>query len=289
MDIVQIPTLGGRDREVAQRGELEPGDLVIALGGDGTVLSALHAAAPHDAAVLGVACGSLAALTAVPGAISSTTRWNSLACGRLDAAPDFQRSRSIPRMGWTCGRSTTSWSPAAELDSWLSTSQSMTSSTCGSAGDGLIVATPLGSSAYSMAAGGPLVALGTPRCRVHATGDARRQRPAARRPNDREVWVEGPHPASPASNVESRVHTYPLEALEYRLSLDEFDKVTLVSFGQSLASDLKPCESGSSSATARASWHATIARRARPGGSEPEGDRAAVIDSVPSFQRQGTS
>jgi len=67
LDIVQIPAVGGLDREVARRGELEPGDLVVALGGDGTVLSALRAAAPHNAPVLGVACGSLGALTAVHG------------------------------------------------------------------------------------------------------------------------------------------------------------------------------------------------------------------------------
>src|SRR5204863_5454200 len=38
---------------------------VIALGGDGTTLAALRAAAPRDRPVLGVACGSLGALTAV--------------------------------------------------------------------------------------------------------------------------------------------------------------------------------------------------------------------------------
>src|SRR3954447_4610893 len=65
LDVVQLPAVGGAAREVALRGELEAGDLVVALGGDGTVLSALRAAAPHDAPVLGVACGSLGAMTAV--------------------------------------------------------------------------------------------------------------------------------------------------------------------------------------------------------------------------------
>ena len=65
LDIVQIPAIGGSDREVARRGALEPGDLVVALGGDGTVLAALRAAAHGNAPVLGVACGSLGALTAV--------------------------------------------------------------------------------------------------------------------------------------------------------------------------------------------------------------------------------
>src|SRR2546421_576867 len=65
MDVVQLAVAGSAEREIAPRGEVEPGDLVLALGGDGTVLSALRASAPVGAPVLGVACGSLGALTAV--------------------------------------------------------------------------------------------------------------------------------------------------------------------------------------------------------------------------------
>src|SRR5829696_8966861 len=60
-DVVQIAST---DRVVAPRGEAADCDLAIALGGDGTTLAALHAAAPVDRPVLGVACGSLGALTA---------------------------------------------------------------------------------------------------------------------------------------------------------------------------------------------------------------------------------
>ena len=55
----------GQDQEVAPPGEAEGADLVVALGGDGTTLAALRAAAPVELPVLGVACGSLGALTAV--------------------------------------------------------------------------------------------------------------------------------------------------------------------------------------------------------------------------------
>ena len=74
LDIVQIPVLGGGERDVASPGELGAGDLVVALGGDGTVLSALRSAAPLDAPVLGVACGSLGALSAVKALIESTVQ-----------------------------------------------------------------------------------------------------------------------------------------------------------------------------------------------------------------------
>ena len=49
-------------------------DLVLALGGDGTTLAALHAAAPPGRPVLGIACGSLGALTAVAGRPPRATR-----------------------------------------------------------------------------------------------------------------------------------------------------------------------------------------------------------------------
>src|SRR4051812_27228047 len=63
-DVVQIRS-PGQEREVAAAGTAADCDLVIALGGDGTTLVALHAAAPAGRPVLGVACGSLGVLTAV--------------------------------------------------------------------------------------------------------------------------------------------------------------------------------------------------------------------------------
>src|SRR4051812_17784135 len=62
--VVQIPTADG-ERVVAAPGEVATCDLVLAVGGDGTALHALHAAASVGRPVLGVACGSLGALTAV--------------------------------------------------------------------------------------------------------------------------------------------------------------------------------------------------------------------------------
>jgi NAD+ kinase len=62
--LVQIPT--GEQPSVAPPGEVTACDLIAALGGDGTVLKALHAAGRTRTPVLGVAYGSLGVLTTVP-------------------------------------------------------------------------------------------------------------------------------------------------------------------------------------------------------------------------------
>src|SRR4030081_356780 len=59
---VQVP---GQTRQVADPVEAAACDLLLALGGDGTTLIALHAGASTSRPVLGVACGSIGRLTAV--------------------------------------------------------------------------------------------------------------------------------------------------------------------------------------------------------------------------------
>src|SRR4030081_1276212 len=55
----------GQTRQVADPVEAAACDLLLALGGDGTTLIALHAGAPRSRPVLGVALGSIGALTSV--------------------------------------------------------------------------------------------------------------------------------------------------------------------------------------------------------------------------------
>ena len=227
-DIVQIPTAGGLDREVARRGELETGDLVVALGGDGTVLSALRAAAPHDAPVLGVACGSLGALTAV-------------LSDELDNALERVRGGD-----WTAHRlPALVIHPAGALDEWAvndfvvvrrSTGQVVVDVSVDDelyvrlAGDGLIVASPLGSSAYSMAAGGPLLASDTRALVCTPLAMHGGSAPPLVGPATANLRVEV-HPSFSGFDIEIDGRTHPLKALDYRLSLQE-EKVTLVSFGE---------------------------------------------------------
>ena len=63
-ELVQIRA--GDQPAVAPEGEVHACDLVAALGGDGTVLKALHVTAESRAPVMGVAYGSLGAITTVP-------------------------------------------------------------------------------------------------------------------------------------------------------------------------------------------------------------------------------
>jgi NAD+ kinase len=154
-EVVQVASL---DREVAPPGEAADCDLVIALGGDGTTLAALHAAAPVGRPVLGVACGSLGALTSVT-ADKLDDALDRVAAG--DWAP-----RALPAL--TAERDGAE--PLHALNDLVlvraSAGQVLVEVTVdgerfvGFGGDGVVAATPLGSTAYTLAAGGPMIAPG---------------------------------------------------------------------------------------------------------------------------------
>jgi NAD+ kinase len=157
LELVQIPS--GDQPPVAPPGEVSACDLIVALGGDGTILKALHASARTRTPVLGVAYGSLGALTTVP-ALELRAGLERFAAGdwRAQHLPALAISAAGARVGSAIndlvlarGRGT-----QLVLDVWVTGELYARV-----AGDGVVVATPLGSSAYSMAAGGPLLAAGT--------------------------------------------------------------------------------------------------------------------------------
>ena len=157
LELVQLAAEGSR-RQVAPPGTVVDCDVVVALGGDGTVLAALRAAAPTGTPVLGVACGSLGALSAV------TAKELGPALDRFRAG-DWS-SRSLPALAVGCDAKE-DWAVNDFVAVRRGPGQIAAAVTVGDelyvriAGDGLIVATPQGSSAYSMAAGGPILAAGT--------------------------------------------------------------------------------------------------------------------------------
>jgi NAD+ kinase len=225
VEVVQLPSAEGH-REVAPAGELAPGDLVVSVGGDGTVLAALRAAAPRDAPVLGVACGSLGALTAV-GAERLADALDRVHAG--DWKP-----RALPALSVRAGDETAAWAAndfvvvrrgSGQLVADLAVDGELY---VRAAGDGFIVATPLGSTAYSMAAGGPILA---------ADADAFVCTPLAMHggsapplvvPGQATVTVEV-HPGFAGFDVDVDGHRRPVEARRFELSLHA-GKLTLVAF-----------------------------------------------------------
>ena len=158
VDIVQIP-VPGQDREVAPAGLAIDCEFLVALGGDGTVLAALHAAALAGKPVLGVGCGSLGALTSV-----HATR---IAEGLERVLDGDWRPRRLPalQLEGPSGEPTLyalndfvfMRGGAGQLSVSVHVDEQLY---IRFGGDGLVVATSLGSSAYTLAANGPLLAPG---------------------------------------------------------------------------------------------------------------------------------
>jgi NAD+ kinase len=157
LELVQIPI--GEQRQVALPGEVGASDLITALGGDGTVLKALHVAARTQTPVLGVAHGSLGVLTTVPE--------SELRAGLDRFASGDWLARELPALDLSAGEGHLASAINDLVVARRAGSQLMVDVYVDDelyvrlAGDGIVVATPVGSSAYSMAAGGSLLAAST--------------------------------------------------------------------------------------------------------------------------------
>ncbi len=141
---------------VAEPGDAADCELIVSIGGDGTMLAALRSGALVDRPVMGVACGSLGVLTTVPAgeiirAIErfSSGDWVPRVMPALDVARELGddlfalNDLAIVRAG------PGQISMIVHIDGTLFAEF---------AGDGCIVSTPIGSSAYALSAGGPLLA-----------------------------------------------------------------------------------------------------------------------------------
>jgi NAD+ kinase len=157
VELMHIQAGDGSSRESAA-GELAACDLIAAIGGDGTVLTALHAAAETRTPVLGVDCGSLGALSMVSEA--------ELRAGLDRIAAGEWWPRRLPALAVTTAEGQVVRAINDLVLVRRGGTQLLVEVVLGGdlyarlAGDGVIVATPLGSSAYTMAAGGPLLVEG---------------------------------------------------------------------------------------------------------------------------------
>lgn len=148
---------------VLEDDELESLDLVIALGGDGTLLRAARLAAERDVPLMGINLGTLGFLAAY-GAGQLQESLDDALGGRLGWSPRLRMHVSVRRPGG-------GWEGTASNDVYLKHGElprmiDLTTTVGGVPiaryrADGLLVCTPMGSTAYNLAAGGPIVNPGT--------------------------------------------------------------------------------------------------------------------------------
>jgi NAD+ kinase len=223
---VELVQIVASERRVFPLVEPAPSDLVVALGGDGTALTALRAAEPVRAPVLAVACGSVGALSAV-------------AAGELSDALDRVRAGDWARCTVPAlAVSTPEEKRAIALNDVVlvrrGSGQLVAEVALDGepyirlAGDGVIVATALGSSGYTMAAGGPLLTLRTAAfvctpIAMHGGSAAPLVVPAEA------VLTVEVQPSYGGFDIELDGHRHALESHSFRLTLEP-DRGTLVRF-----------------------------------------------------------
>lgn len=149
-------------QEVVPRTQMasRPLDLVVVLGGDGTLLSAARVTASIDVPLLGVNLGSLGFLTEVP-LQSLYPMLDAIAQGRAAVEHrslmhvDLVRDDVVRSSYLVFNDAVLNKTALARLNTYeLYVDKAFVSSY---RADGMIVATPTGSTAYSLSAGGPVL------------------------------------------------------------------------------------------------------------------------------------
>jgi NAD+ kinase len=150
------------------------------VGGDGTTLAALHAAAPVSLPVLGVACGSVGVLTSVH-AVDLVAGLDQVAAGSWirRALPGLEVATVADQVGVAINDFAVIRNGMGQLIAAITVDGELYARM---AGDGVVVASQLGSSAYTMAARRTHPGAGGSGHGRHAAGPPRRSRsPAGRR------------------------------------------------------------------------------------------------------------
>ncbi|MEM9461835.1 MAG: NAD(+)/NADH kinase [Myxococcota bacterium] len=149
---------------VLELDEQEPSlDLVIALGGDGTLLRAARPAAERDVPLMGINLGTLGFLTAY-GAGQLDEAVDAAVTGQLGWIPRLRMHVAVERKAgpWECTGSNDVYLKHGELPRMIDLSTTVGGvSMAHYRADGLLVCTPMGSTAYNLAAGGPIINAGT--------------------------------------------------------------------------------------------------------------------------------
>lgn len=136
-------------------------DVLIAFGGDGTMLAAARIVGKHQTPILGINLGKLGFLadvtiTEMKKSIQSIIDHNYLIENRivLEASPHLKKKKYYGLNDIVIDRG--NYKRVIELETYVNGQFLVRYSA-----DGLIITTPTGSTAYSLAAGGPVVTPGT--------------------------------------------------------------------------------------------------------------------------------
>ncbi len=146
----------GRTGTIARESIALEVDLVVVLGGDGTLLSIAHLAAQKKVPVLGVNLGSLGFLTEVPQGEMFLTLDAYLAGN--DKIVSHRQMLEVLTRGkiFYCLNDVVinkgALARMIQCDMWIDDKEISTPRS-----DGLIISTPTGSTAYSLSAGGPII------------------------------------------------------------------------------------------------------------------------------------
>lgn len=148
------------DEALRYQVEIRKIDLLIALGGDGTMLRAGHLCGPHKVPILGINLGKFGFLTAI-----QQIEWRSALNNLLGGEGWLEKRMMLATEQVRSGKKIGSWNVLNEaavsraaivrpvhLDTHVD-GRFLTTYVA----DGLIAATPTGSTAYALAAGGPIL------------------------------------------------------------------------------------------------------------------------------------
>jgi NAD+ kinase len=147
---------GGRPRELLAH----ESDLLLVLGGDGTLLAAAREAAPRGIPILPINLGSLGFLTSFTlgelyPALEETIAGHLMASERVMLTASLIREGQVVESQLVLNEAViTKGALARMIEIELLIDEDFV---CRYRADGLIVATPTGSTAYSLSAGGPIV------------------------------------------------------------------------------------------------------------------------------------
>ena len=161
-DILMAPETAGIIGETSNLNKEEipsKADLIIVLGGDGTLLSVARLAHPFDVPILAVNLGSLGFLTEVSlpdmyGTLEQVLKGESVSERRMLLNACLQRKGNTLQNDFALNDVAINKNSARIVNLEVHVNgQYMTSYRA----DGLIIATPTGSTAYSLSAGGPII------------------------------------------------------------------------------------------------------------------------------------